>query len=70
MLIASKNLISIFVLAQVNYNLNFNKDMCIIYFRNKIIACAFLIDDLCHLHVDASININEQVVNYHKISET
>ena len=37
--------------------------MCIIYFKNKIIACAFLIDSLYHLHMDASVNINEQTVN-------
>ena len=26
-------------------------------------ACAFLIDGLYHLHTDASVNINEQIVN-------
>ena len=37
--------------------------MCSIYFENKFIACAFLIDGLYHLHIDASVNINEQIVN-------
>ena len=37
--------------------------MYLIYFENKIIARAFLIDSLYHLHMDASININEQIVN-------
>ena len=32
-------------------------------FENKIIARAFLIDDLYHLHIDASVNINKQTVN-------
>ena len=61
--VASRNLISISVLAQDNYNFYFNKDMCIIYFRNKIVTRAFLIDGLYHLHVDASVNINEQTMN-------
>ena len=37
--------------------------MCSIYFRNKIIAHTFLIDSLYHLHTDAGVNINEQIVN-------
>ena len=37
--------------------------MCSIYFENKIIACTFLIDGLYHLYMDASININEKIVN-------
>ena len=57
--IASKNLISIFVLAQDNYNFYFNKKLCSIYFENKIIARACLIDGLYHLHVDASVNVNK-----------
>ena len=61
--IASRNLISISVLAQDNYNFYFNKDFCVIYFENKIIAHVFLIDGLYHLHEDANININEQIVN-------
>ena len=61
--VASKNLIFISVLAQDNYYFHFNKDMCSIYFENKIIACTFLIDGLYHLHINASVNINEQVVN-------
>ena len=51
------------MLAQDNYIFNFNKGLCIIYFKNKIITCAFLIDDFYHLHVDVSVNINEQLVN-------
>ena len=61
--VASKNLISIFVLAQNNYNFHFNKDMHSSYFKNKVIACAFLIDGLYYLHTDASVNINEHIVN-------
>ena len=61
--VASKNLISISVLAQDNYNFYFNKDMYSIYFKNKIITHAFLIDDLYHLHMDVSANINEQMMN-------
>ena len=41
--VASRNLISISVLAQDNYNFHFNKDMYSIYFRNKIVACECLI---------------------------
>ena len=37
--------------------------MCSIYFKNKIIAHAFLIDGLYHLHMDVSVNINEQIMN-------
>ena len=37
--------------------------MCIIYFKNNIIAHTFLIDGLYHLLVDASVNINEQTMN-------
>ena len=51
------------MLAQDNYNFYFNKDICSIYFRNKLMARAFLIDGLYHLHTDTSVNINEQIVN-------
>ena len=34
-----------------------------VYFENKCVAHAYLIDGLYHLHVDASINVNEQIVN-------
>ena len=37
--------------------------MCSIYFENKVIARAFLIDSLYHLHMDANVNINEQIIN-------
>ena len=37
--------------------------MCSIYFGNKLVTCAFLIDGLYHLHTDVSVNINEQIVN-------
>ena len=60
--LTSRNLISISVLAQDNYNFYFNKDICIIYFENKVIARAFLIDSLYHLHIDASVYINEQTM--------
>ena len=61
--IASKNLISVSVLVQDNYNFYFNKDLCIIYFENKVIACIFLINRLYHLYMDASIDVNEKIVN-------
>ena len=51
------------MLAQDNYNFHFSKDMCSIYFENKLVACAFLIDELYYLHTDASVNINEQIIN-------
>ena len=57
--ITNKNLIFISVLAQDNYNFYFNKDICAIYFENKVVAHAFLIDGLYHLHMDVSININK-----------
>ena len=37
--------------------------MCAIYFENKVVACAFLIDGHYHLYMDVSININEQTMN-------
>ena len=37
--------------------------MCSIYFVNKLVARAFLIDGLYHLYTNASVNINEQIVN-------
>ena len=61
--VASKNLISISILVQYNYNFYFNKGLCIIYLKKKYVACVYLIDGLYHLHVDASINVNEQIVN-------
>ena len=61
--VASRNLISISMLVQDNYNFYFNKDMYSIYFGNKLVARAFLIDGLYYLHTDASVNINEHIVN-------
>ena len=61
--VTSKKLISISILAQDNYNFYFNKNMCLIYFENKIITYTFLIDDLYHLYMDASVNINKQIMN-------
>ena len=60
--VASQNLIFISVLAQEDFIFNFNKDFCSIYLRNKLVACYLLIDNLYHLHVDACVNINEQIV--------
>ena len=37
--------------------------MYLIYLENKVVARAFLINNLYHLHIDASININEQIMN-------
>ena len=51
------------MLVQDNYKFYFNNDFCEIYFRNKIVARAFLSDGLHHLHEDVNININEQIVN-------
>ena len=51
------------MLAQDNYNFYFNKDMYAIYFKNKVVARVLLIDSLCHLYMDASVNIDEQTVN-------
>ena len=62
-LVVSRNLIFISVLARDIYNFHFNKDMCSIYFKNKVVARAFLNDGIYHLHIDASVNINEQIVN-------
>ena len=51
------------MLAQDNYNFYFNKDIYVIYFGNKVVAYAFLIDGFYRLHMDANVNINEQTVN-------
>ena len=51
------------MLAQDNYNFYFNKNMCAIYFRNRVFVYAFLIDGLYHLHMDTNVNINEQTMN-------
>ena len=61
--IVSKNLISISVLVQDNYNFYFNKDLCMIYFENKYVSRVYLIDNLYHLYVDASVNVNEQIMS-------
>ena len=37
--------------------------MCSIYFENKLVTHTFLIDGFYYLHMDASVNINEQIVN-------
>ena len=34
-----------------------------IYFENKYVARAYLIDSLYHLHVDVSVNVNEQIMS-------
>ena len=60
---ASKNFISILSLSQDNYAFNFNKDYCIIYFKNKMIRRDFLIDNLYQLYVNVSVNVSEQIVN-------
>ena len=58
---ASRNLISVSVLAQEGFEFIFNKDFCSIYLRNKLVAKAILIDSLYHLHADASLNINKKI---------
>ena len=62
-LIASQNLIFVSVLAQDNFDFNFNKNFDFIYLRNKLIAYDLLIDSLYHLYIDAIVNINEQIVS-------
>ena len=57
--VASRNLIFVSILAQDRFEFNFNKIFYNIYLRNKLIVRALLIDSLYHLHVDASMNINE-----------
>ena len=51
------------ILAQDDYIFYFNTDHCSIFFENKIVVHAFMIDSLYHLHVNACVNVNEQVVN-------
>ena len=61
---ANKNLISVSCLTQDDYEINFIKDHCIIYFRNKMVACGHLINSLYYLHADAneSINLSEHAI--------
>ena len=61
--VANQNLISMSVLAQEGFEICFNKDFCSIYLRNKLITQGLLIDSLYHLHVDANVNLNEQIVS-------
>ena len=60
---ASQNLISISVLAQKNFEISFNKNFYSIYLKNKLIARDLLIDGLYHLHADANVNLNEQIIS-------
>ena len=62
-LVASQNLISMPVLAQKGFEIYFNKDFYFIYLRNKLVARDLLIDSLYHLHVDANVNLNKQIVS-------
>ena len=57
--VASQNLTFMSVLAQDDFEFNFNKDFCFIYLWNKLIIWDLLIDGLYHLHVDANVNLNE-----------
>ena len=61
--VASRNLISVSVLAQEDFEISFNKNFCSIYLRNTLVARDLLIDSLYHLHVDANVNLNEQIVS-------
>ena len=61
--VASRNLISISVLARDGFEFNFNKDFCFIYLQHKLIAHDLLIDSLYHWHVDVNVNLNEQIVS-------
>ena len=56
---ASRNSISILILAQDGYIFNFDKDYYLIYFENKLITHSFMIDGLYHLHMDAFMNISK-----------
>ena len=61
--IASQNLIFVSVLVQEGFKIYFNKDFCFIYLRNKFVSRDLLINSLYHLHVDANVNLNEQIMN-------
>ena len=62
---ASRNLISVSCLAQDDYEISFNKDHCIIYFENKMVAYGHLINSLYLLHVDTNetVNLSKQTVS-------
>ena len=51
------------VLAQEDFEISFNKDFYSIYLWNKLVARDLLIDSFYHLHVNANVNLNEQIVN-------
>ena len=51
------------VVAQDIFEFNFNKNFYFIYLRNKLVARNLLIDSLYHLHVDANVNLNEQIIS-------
>ena len=51
------------VLAQEGFEINFNKIFYFIYLRNKLVARGLLIDSFYHLHIDANMNLNEQIVS-------
>ena len=61
--VASQNLISVSMLAQDGFKFNFNKNFYSIYLWNKLVARDLLIDSLYHLHTDANVNLNKQIVN-------
>ena len=58
-LVASRNLIFMSMLAQKGFEISFNKNFYSIYLRNKLIARGLLIDNLYHLHIDTKVNLNE-----------
>ena len=51
------------VLTQEDFEFNFNKNFYSIYLWNKLVAWGLLIDSLYYLHVDANVNLNEQIVS-------
>ena len=51
------------MLAQDGFKFNFNKNFYSIYLWNKLVARDLLIDSLYHLHTDANVNLNKQIVN-------
>ena len=51
------------MLAQKGFEISFNKKFYSIYLQNKLIARDLLIDGLYHLHADANVNLNEQIIS-------
>ena len=61
--VASQNLISVSVLAQDRFVFNLIKIFILFIYEINWLHLIFLIDSFYHLHVDANVNLNEQVMN-------